>query len=102
MDWDGRYGPIPPDPFVPFFYIQLARVPQYHASGLPDPVPAQSWARDGSLEPAKAVWISTEEQMKELEAWAEKQGDKPLGGMLCPDTFLIDGKRASGRLLVGI
>ena len=102
MDWDGRRGPRLRTPFSPFYFLQPASAPQYQASGLPASVPVQTWADDGSLEWGTAVWISSEEEMKELQAWAKKQGEGPLGGRLLGQECFMNGEKGSGKLLVGI
>ena len=83
---------------MPGYFLQPdAPAAQFQISGLEAPVPARYWPDEGPLVPATAVWISTEAQEKQLEAWAKKQG---RNGRLCPETYMVGEEQVFGWILL--
>ena len=98
LDWDGKKPNPPPKPFKAFYFLQPASAQQqFHATGVGAPAAGQYWKDDGTLAPATAVMIPSEAQNNDLRAWAKKQG---RSGRLCPDVFLVGGKKVNGQVLV--
>ncbi|KAL8816176.1 MAG: hypothetical protein Q9191_008374, partial [Dirinaria sp. TL-2023a] len=97
MDWEGKYSDYPLRYFKPGYFLQPdPPAEQFNIPGLAAPVPARCWPLDGPMVAASAVWIETEEQEEELEAWAKNQG---RNGSLCPDTYLVREEKLTGWVL---